>query len=101
MNKILKYAERISLRFGLRLDFSKGYNRALTTGVFSKHGLIRMLEAFDFECLDQVSRFLAAVTDISRVNEREPELSELITSYFEHKIMFHEKIAVLFGQNPI
>lgn len=51
--------------------------------MFSEHGLIGMIEAFDFEPIDQVSSFLKAITDRMCGNDPEPELTELFISFDE------------------
>lgn len=48
-----------------------------------EHDLIGILEASEYECIDQVTLFLVAVTDGICKSEQEPELKELFTSYAE------------------
>lgn len=63
MNKILKDTEQLSSGSGLRPQFSKRYSGSFMTGVLFEHDLIEMLEASDFECIDQITFFLEALTD--------------------------------------
>lgn len=80
LNKFLKDAKQTSHVSGLQLNFSKEYSQSFKTGVFTEHGIIGMLEASDYECMDQISPFSEAITNRMSGNVCEPELKELSTS---------------------
>lgn len=83
LDKNIKDAENISYGFGLRMDFSNGYRQLFTTEVFSEHGLDGMIEAFHFECKDQVSPLRGSITDIICENECKSEINQLFTTHYE------------------
>lgn len=85
MNKFWKDEKPISHVSGHRVDFSKGYSQSCTTGVFSEHGLVGILEASDYAKLDQVSSFLGSITDGMCRIECKPETTELFTRYVEFR----------------
>lgn len=63
LNTFLKQTEEISDGFGLRPKFSKRNFDFSALGLFSKNSLNGMLEAADFESVDQVSLFLGEICD--------------------------------------
>lgn len=59
-----------------------------------------MLEAFDFESVDQVSLFLGAITDRMLGDDREPELTELSYTHAESLKIFRSGNLSSFRTEP-
>lgn len=51
------------------------------TGIFSKHYLIRLLGPFNYESIHQVAPVPRAIADVSSGNEKNPEITKLLTIY--------------------
>lgn len=83
LDKFLRDAKQLGSVSGLRLDFSKEKNGSFITGLFSKHGLIGILEASDFESVDWFPPFSGLMTNRMCPPERNPEVTEFFKSYFE------------------
>lgn len=79
----MKETEGISGGFGLTIEFSKDHCLGNRTGLFSEIGLVRMLEASDYNSVDQVSPFFGAITDSFRKNVFYSEVTKVSTLFVE------------------
>lgn len=77
LKKIFKYKEQFRYGLGSRLDISRRCSQYFTAPAFSKNAVIGILEASDFECIDQATRFLGAFTYDMCGDECEPEATLL------------------------
>lgn len=60
------FSERCSSKapgYGLKVDFSKAENGDRLTGPYNENGQHGMVEASDFEAVDNVSSFFGALVD--------------------------------------
>lgn len=82
MNVFLKETELKSSGYGITIDFSKGDAvSACSSGLLLETGLVRMLEAYDYDSLDQIFPFLGALADVFCCNLKKPEVTRVFTLY--------------------
>lgn len=63
LNLILKQTKESSAGCGLRVNVPKENSDLIVTGLFTETGLVGILEAADFKCVDQVLPFLGVISD--------------------------------------
>lgn len=61
LNAFLKNTKELSSGFDTRIDFSKGWSGLLMSEVFTKQGLMEILEASNYYFIYQMSPFLDAI----------------------------------------
>lgn len=66
-----------------RVDFSKCVGGPFLTGVLFENGLTGMLEASDYNDLDQMSAFPGPITDVLCDTENEPNVTRLFIQYMK------------------
>lgn len=81
LNQFLIHTAQLGLGSGLRLDFLKEYSGFFTTGLISKHSVIKMLEAADFESVHQLFRSLGVITDRICKYELSRDVVQLFIGY--------------------
>lgn len=91
LNLFLRRVREDSPGFQLGVDFSKGESSINLSGLFREDGLIGMLEASNFENIDQVSPFLGAVTYVFSVNEATADTTKISTKYSNLLMILNRK----------
>lgn len=80
-NFLLKKRESSSPGYGLKTDFSKGESGSRLFGLYTKTGLLGMLETKNFDSPDMVSPLIKAIADRSGGNVKSAPVTKVFTKY--------------------
>ena len=92
LNDFLAKVQKMSVGYGIVVDFSKGKHEGRLSGLFSDNGLIGMLEASDYKDIENVSPFLGAIVDRCCGEVKEAPVTRTLT-------MFNDIIQQLYERN--
>lgn len=81
LKAVLKETERIPDAFGLIVDFSKGDGLRSHTGLFPETEFVEMLEASDYNPINEVFYFLEAIADTFCGNVNNSEVTRVFIFY--------------------
>ncbi|NJK52916.1 MAG: hypothetical protein HC936_08975 [Leptolyngbyaceae cyanobacterium SU_3_3] len=83
LNAFLERCSSEAPGYGLKVDFSKPGNSSRLTGLFNENGLHGMLEASDYDAVDNVSPFLGAIVDSLCGLNSTAEVTKAMTEYVD------------------
>lgn len=80
-NVVLERTRKSSAGFKLRLDISKGESEVFCSCYCCDNVIARMLQASDYESVDQVSPFNGAVVDVLCEIDKCADVASVFTKY--------------------
>lgn len=92
MNNVLRETQFQTLKSDLRLEFSKGDGGGRLSGLLTKDGILRMMEAADYENIDQVFRSFGEIVDIICGNSESGPVTSVFSQYVNLRTIFADDI---------